>query len=230
MTLSAGAFAWLTDPANWSGPFGIPTLALNHLGYTLAALLLAGLFAVPAGWAIGHTGRGRSIAVALAGAARALPSLGLLAFLVLIFGVGLKEAAAVVVLVVLAIPPILAGSYAGIDAIPGGTLDSARGIGMTGWQRLLRVEAPLGLPLLMGGVRAASLQVVSTVMIAAFIGLPNLGTYLIAGQRLGDYPRMLAGAILVVLLALALDGALALIQRLTVPRGVRMAAAMAVPA
>lgn len=229
MNLFADALAWLTDPANWTGPFGIPTLTLAHLTYTLLALVLACAVAAPAGWAIGHTGHGRSFAVALAGAARALPSLGLLAFLVLVLGVGLKEVATVVVLVLLAIPPILAGAYAGIDAIPRGTLDSARGVGMTGWQRLWRVEVPLGLPLLLGGVRGASLQVVSTVMIAAFIGLPNLGTFLIAGQRLGDYARMLAGAILVAALALVLDGVLAVAQRLTVPRGVRMATA-AVPA
>lgn len=223
MNLFADAFAWLSDPAHWQGTSGIPTLLRAHLAYTFGSLLIAVLLATPAGWAIGHTGRGRGLAVALVGAARALPSLGLLTYLVLVLGVGLKEAAAVLVLVLLALPSILAGAYAGIDAIDRGVIDAARGTGMTPWQVLWRVEVPLGLPLLLGGVRAGTLQIVSTVTIAAFVGLPNLGSYLIAGLRLGDYAQMLAGALLIAALALALDGLLALVQRLTVPRGVRSA-------
>lgn len=223
MTLFADAFAWLADPGNWTGPAGIPAMVGAHLRFTLMSLALAACIGVPAGWAIGHTGRGRGFAVALAGAARALPSLGLLTFLVLVLGVAVKEAAAVLTLVALAVPSILAGAYSGIDAVPRATIDSARGIGMTPWQVLWRVEVPLGLPLLLGGLRAASLQVVSTVAIAAYVGLPNLGTSLIRGLRLGRYEEMLAGALLIAALALVLDGLLALAQRLAVPHGVHVA-------
>lgn len=230
MNLFAQAFDWLADPSHWQGQAGIPALLGEHLLYTLASLALAVLIAAPAGWAIGHTGRGRAIAVALAGAARALPSLGLLTYLVLLLGVGLKEGAAIAVLVILAVPSILAGGYSGIDAIDRSTIDAASAMGMTPWQVLWRVEVPLGLPLLIGGVRAGALQIVSTVTIAAYIGLPNLGTLLISGLRLGDYPRMLAGALLIATIALALDGLLALCQRLAVPRGVLASGTMSVGA
>lgn len=223
MNLFGDAFGWLTDPSHWEGSSGFPTLIGAHLRDTLLALLIAAVIAVPAGWAIGHTGRGRGIAVALAGAARALPSLGLLTFLVLILGVGLKIEAAIFVLVVLAVPSILAGAYAGVEATPRAAIDGARAMGMTEWQILLRVEVPLGLPLLIGGVRNAALQVVSTVTIAAYVGLPNLGTTLILGLRLGRYEQMLAGALLIAALALLLDAVLAAAQRFAVPRGVLVA-------
>ena len=220
MTIFGDAFDWLTDPGRWSGPSGLASLIGAHVLDTLLALVVAVLVAVPVGWAIGHTGRGRTAAVALAGAARALPSLGLLTFLVLVFGVGLKTTAALVVLVILAVPSILAGAYAGVESAPRASVDAARAMGMTGTQVLLKVEVPWGLPLLWGGIRAACLQVVSTVTIAAYVGLPNLGTTLIRGLRLGRYEEMLAGALLIAALALLLDGLLALAQRLAVPRGV----------
>lgn len=223
MSIFAEAFTWLTDPEQWEGSSGIPALLGAHIAYSLLALVIATAIAAPLGWAIGHTGRGRSFAVGLTGAARAMPSLGLLTLLVLLGGVGLKAVSAVVVLVVLAVPSIMAGAYAGIDAVPRPAVDAARGVGMTGSQVLWRLEVPLGLPLLLGGVRAGALQVVSTVTIAAFVGLPNLGTYLIRGLRLGRYEEMLGGALLIAALALLIDGVLALAQRLAVPRGVHVA-------
>lgn len=223
MNIFGNALDWLTDPEHWRGSSGFPTLILAHVEYTLLSLAIAALIAVPAGWAIGHTGRGRGFAVALAGAARALPSLGLLTFLVLILGVALKTPAALFVLVVLAIPSILAGAYAGVEAAPRAAIDSARAMGMTSRQILFRVEVPLGLPLLLGGIRNACLQVVSTVTIAAFIGLPNLGITLIRGLRLGRYEEMLAGALLIAALALLFDAVLALAQRFAVPPGVLVA-------
>ena len=224
MSLFADAIAWLTSPEQWDGSSSsIPVLMGLHLLYTLLSMLAASAIAIPIGWAIGHTGRGREVAVAFAGAARALPSLGLLTFLVLLLGVLQKPLSAVIVLVVLAVPSILAGAYAGVQAVDRRTVDAARAMGMTGRQVLWRVEVPLGLPLLIGGLRGGMLQVVSTVAISAYIGLPNLGTYLIKGQRLGDYAQMLGGALLIVVLALLLDAALALTQRLAVPRGVVVA-------
>lgn len=223
MNFFVDAIAWILDPAQWTGPFSLPILFVQQLGYTFAAVGIATLIAVPAGWAIGHTGRGREIAVALSGAARAIPSFGLLILLVLLLGVTQKPEAALITFVLLAIPSLLAGAYTGIEAIDRATIDAARAMGMTRWQVLWRVEVPLGLPLLVGGIRSATLQVVATVTIAAYIGLGGLGWPIIQGIPLRKFEQVLAGALLVAALALVLDGLLALVQRAAVPRGIRLA-------
>jgi osmoprotectant transport system permease protein len=210
----AEAGDWLADPAHWSGADGIPHRLAEHIGYSALTVAIAGAIALPIGLWIGHTGRFRGIAVALTGAARALPTLGLLTLAVLWIGIGLT--APVLALVVLAVPPLLAGAYAGIEAVDRRTVDAARAQGMTEWQVLSRVEVPIALPLILGGVRSAVLQVVATATIAAYIGLGGLGRYLIDGVAVRDYPQTLAGSLVVVVLALVLDGAFALVQRVAV--------------
>ncbi|SHG45006.1 ABC transporter permease [Streptoalloteichus hindustanus] len=217
MTLS-----WLFDPAHWSGTDGIPVRLLQHLRYTLVAALAATAVAVPLGLFVGHTGRGGVLVVGGSNAMRALPTLGLVTFLFLVLGSG--EVSALVALTVLAVPPVLAGTYAGIQDTDAGVVDAARGMGMTGWQRLWRVELPNALPLLLGGVRNAVLQVVATTAVAAYVGLGGLGRFLLDGLRAFDYPKMVAGAVLVAALAMVLDLLLALLQRAVVPRGLRLAA------
>jgi osmoprotectant transport system permease protein len=128
-------------------------------------------------------------------------------------GIGLTPA--IVSLVVLAIPPLLAGAYAGLESVDRATIDAARAIGMTEWQILFRVEVPLALDLIIGGVRSAVLQVVATATVAAYIGLGGLGRYLIDGIAVRDYGQMLAGSFVIVVLALALDALFALVQRRT---------------
>ncbi|GAA2291229.1 ABC transporter permease [Glycomyces scopariae] len=219
MNLLADAFAWLSAPEQWSGPNGLQHLLAQQLYYTAIAVAIAAVIAVPAGWAIGHTGRGKEIAVAFAGAARAVPSFGLLVLLVLLFGVLHKPEAATVTFVILAIPSLLAGAYAGFEAIDRRVVDAARAVGMTEAQILWRVEVPLGLPLLVGGFRSAVLQVVATVTIAAYVNLGGLGLPIITGLSLRRYEVVLGGAVLVALLALVLDALLALAQRAAVPRG-----------
>ncbi|MGO1255413.1 MAG: ABC transporter permease [Microbacterium gubbeenense] len=221
MNLVADAFAWLTSSEQWTGDGALHLLMLQHLGWTILSVFVASVIALPAGWAIGHTGRGREIAVAISGAARAVPSFGLLILLVLLFGVLHKPEAAVVTFVILAIPALLAGAYSGIEAIDRATIDAARAVGMSEWQIFLRVELPLGLPLLVGGVRSAALQVVATVTIAAYVNLGGLGLPIITGLALRRYDMILGGAILVALLALAVDAILGLAQRRALPRGLR---------
>lgn len=223
MNLIVDAWAWIIAPEQWSGSYALPVLLLQQLGYTFAAVGIAALIAVPAGWAIGHTGRGREVAVAISGAARAIPSFGLLILLVLVLGVTRRPEAALITFVLLAIPSLLAGAYTGLQAIERSTIDAARAVGMTRWQVLWRVEVPLGLPLLMGGLRTATLQVVATVTIAAYVNLGGLGWPIIQGIPLGRFDQVLAGAVLVAALALILDGLLALAQRAAVPRGLRTA-------
>jgi len=210
--------AWLLDPANWAGDGGIPTRLAQHLIFTVVTLLVSFAIAVPAGFAIGHTGRGRSVAVATSGALRAIPTLGLLTLVALWVGIGLN--APFVALTVLAIPPLLAGAYTGFEAIDRKIIDAARAVGMSEAQILIKVELPLGLPLLIGGLRSATLQVVATATLAAYIADFGLGRYLFEGLRTRDYGQMLGGSILVIILAIVLEGVFALAQKLVVPRGV----------
>jgi osmoprotectant transport system permease protein len=220
MTLFAQAFAWIFSPDRLTDSPSLPMLIGQHLFFTLVSVIIAAVIAVPAGYLIGHTGRGREIAVGISGAARALPSFGLILLLVILIGVTRKSEAAYIAFVLLAIPSILAGAYAGIEAVDRRVVDAARAVGMTEWQILVRVEIPLGLPLLIGGLRAATLQVVATVTLAAYIGLGGLGLPIIAGLALRRFDQMLGAAIVIVVLALLLDGAFALVERLVVPRGV----------
>ena len=167
MSLPASALAWLTDPANWAGPGGIPARLLEHLGYSGLTLLLAVVVAVPLGLWVGHTGRGSGVVVGLAGALRALPTLGLLTLFTLLLGLGLVPP--IVALVLMAIPPILSGSYAGVANVSPVLKDAGTAMGMTSRQVLARVELPNALPVLLGGIRSAALQVVATVTVVAYI-------------------------------------------------------------
>ena len=221
MNIFLDAFAWLGDPANWQGTGSIPQRIGEHLFYTVIAVAAAAAVAIPAGWVIGHTGKGREVAVAISGAARALPSFGLLFLFVMLVGVLQRGPAAVVVLMILAIPPILAGAYAGVEAIDRRTIDAARSVGMTEWQILWKVEMPLGLPLLFGGLRSGVLQVVATAVLAAFVNLGGLGFDIVQGIAVRRYDQMLGSALLIIALALLLDALFALLERNAVPRGVR---------
>ena len=218
MNLFLDALAYLVDPAHLGGTNGVLSRLGDHLFYSGLSMVFAMLVGLPLGLLIGHTGRGRNAVIAISGAARALPTLGLLLFIVLFTGLGLWPL--VFVLALLAVPPLLAGAYSGLESVSRQAIDAARGIGMTEWQILWRVEIPLGLPLIIGGIRSATLQVIATATIAAYVGLTGLGRFLIEGLARHDYTLALAGGILVAALALLVDGALALTQRLVTPRGV----------
>ena len=216
MNYFSQAIAWITDPANASGPNGVWARSWEHLWYTVLAVVLASVIAIPLGYLVGHTGRGRGLVVASSGAARALPTLGVVTLVGLVLGVGLI--APMVALVLLAVPSVLAGAYAGIEAIDPRTVDAARAMGMSEWQVLTRVEVPLGLPLLIGGLRSATLQVVATATLAAYVGAGGLGRFLFLGLKTQDYPQMLAAAMLVVVLALILEGVFEISERVTARR------------
>ncbi len=215
---------WLTAAAQWQGPDAVPTRVAEHLAYSAAALALAAVVAVPAGLWVGHTGRGQVLVVNLAGTLRAIPSLGLLFVAVLVVGPRLQGdaaflAPALLVLAVLAVPPIMAGAYAGVAQVDPAARDAAKGTGMTGREVLFRVEVPCALPLLFSGFRSAALQVVATATLAATVGLGGLGRFLIDGLTVRDYGQMAGGAVVVAVLALAVDGLVAVLQRLVVSRG-----------
>ncbi|MFJ4168252.1 ABC transporter permease [Paenarthrobacter sp. NPDC089714] len=209
--------AWLVDPVHWSGSGGIPARLSEHLQYSGLVLVIAAAIAIPVGLYIGHTGRGRVVAVALAGALRALPTLGLLVLFALLAGSGLMPP--VWALVILTVPPLLAGTYAGISSVDSTVVDGARAMGMTEMQILFRVELPNGLQVMFGGIRTAVLQVIATVSVVAYLPLGGLGRYLFDGLVLQDFPRMLGGSLLIAALAIAVDLVLAAIQRLVLSPG-----------
>ncbi|MGO1172768.1 MAG: ABC transporter permease [Actinomycetaceae bacterium] len=213
MNLFADAVAWLTDPEQWTGSGSLGERIGEHAWYSLVALVISALVAIPVGYLVGHTGRGKQLVVGLSGAGRALPSLGLLTVLTLLVGVGDALIAATVVFIVLGVPSVLAGAYSGVENVERSVVDAARAQGMTHWQVLVRVEAPLGLPLLVGGLRNAALQIIATAVLAAYVGLGGLGTYIQRGISLQRYDEMLGAAILIVVLALAVDGLFALLAR-----------------
>ena len=210
---------WLGDPAHWVGSMGVPVRVLQHLEYTGLALLFALIIGLPLGALVGHTGRGGLLLVGVANALRALPTLGLLTLVVLVIGIGLVPPLAA--LIVLAIPPIMAGTYSGIQAVDPEMVDAARGLGMREHQVLLRVELPNALPLILGGVRSATLQLVATATVAAYVALGGLGRYVIDGNAQLDYSQMASGAVLVAVLAIVVDALLAGVQRLVVSPGLR---------
>jgi osmoprotectant transport system permease protein len=196
-------FGYLRNGANWSGNGGILDLLLQHLLYTAAGVLLAGVVAIPLGILIGHTGRGSFLVIGLSNAARAIPSLGLLFLAVMLLGTGTGNI--VVVLAILALPAILTATAAGIAGADREAVHAGRALGMTEGQVVAQVEWPLALPLVVSGLRSATLQVVATATVAAFASGGGLGQLLTSGQAQSDYPQMFAGAILIAALAIVLD-------------------------
>ena len=217
-------FSWLTDPANWSGSGSIPFQTVTHLWYSAVTVLVAAAIAVPLGVFIGHTGKGESLIMGSVNAMRALPTIGLLILLVLIFApIRANRLAfvipALIVLVLLAVPPILSGVASGIRAIDRSAIDAARGMGYSTWQIVWKIELPCALPLALSGIRASTLQVVSTATVAAFVSLQGLGRFIIDGRAGNNYAEMAGGAILLIVLAIVLEGVFALVARISISPG-----------
>lgn len=209
------ALAYIFTTANWGGKSGIGARIVEHLQYTAIAVLVSAVIAIPIGLLIGHTRRGTFFVVTGVNALRALPTLGVLLLGVLLLGLGLVPPT--IALMLLGIPPLLAGTYAGIANVDPKVVDAARAMGMTELRVLLRVEVPNALPLILGGLRTATLQVVATATVAAYASLGGLGRYLIDGIKIRQFQIALVGALLVTVLALLLDGLLALAVWAAVP-------------
>jgi len=209
------AISYLLTADNWTGPVGLGARIAEHLEYTAIAVGASALIAVPIGLIIGHTGRGTLLVVGAVNALRSLPTLGVLLLGVLVFGLG--AAPPLIALTLLGVPSLLAGTYAGIASVEPTVVDAARAIGMTEAQVLLRVEVPNALPLILGGLRNATLQVVATATVAAYASLGGLGRYLIDGIKERQFQLALVGALTVAALALVLDGLLAAAVWVSVP-------------
>lgn len=214
---------WFADPNHWEGSFGIPVRLLEHVIMSVVSVGVAALIALPVAMYIGHTRRLEFLVVSVANVGRAIPSFGLLFLSVLAFGTGLDSPPALrppvlIALILLAIPPILTNTYVGIQSVDADTLESARGMGMTEGQVLARLELPLAAPLIMAGLRTAAVQVVATATLAAVVGGGGLGRFILDGFATGDDPQIVAGALLVGLLAVVTESGLSLLQRAVTPR------------
>lgn len=226
MGFAGDVWGWLTDSANWSGPDGIVLRATEHVQISFSAVFLAMLVAVPIGLYVGHTRRFELFAITTGNLGRALPSFGILA---ICFGLPFFAQLPGVIgywptfaaLFLLAVPPILINTYVGIKGVDADVVEAARGMGMTGREILRRVELPLAMPLMVSGLRIASVQVVATATLGALGGYGTFGRYIIDGRSVGDNIKVAAGAVLVALLALAVELGLGALERVSAPRTVK---------
>jgi glycine betaine/choline ABC-type transport system substrate-binding protein/ABC-type proline/glycine betaine transport system permease subunit len=193
-------------------------LAVDHMWLSFVSVAIACAVAIPLGLWLGHIGRGGFVAINASNVGRAVPSLALIAFFVAYLGVGFANVT--LALVLLAIPPILTNTYVGVRQVDRDTVDAARGMGMTGAQAVRRVELPLALPLIFGGVRTSAVNVVATATLAPLAGLNSLGDPIINVSTYGDDGR-LGAAVLVAFLAVATELSLAALQRASTPAGLR---------
>ncbi|MFG2055387.1 ABC transporter permease [Micromonospora sp. NPDC048930] len=223
MNLIRDAVIWLNDPLNWTNPGGILDRLSEHLTISALAVLLGCLVAWPIGLWLGHTGRGGGAVLLISNVTLAIPTLALLTILPLTF-IGFGRPAVVVALAVFAVPPLLANAYTGVRQADPEARDAARGMGLSGGQLLRRVELPLAVPYLAAGFRTAAVQVVATAALASFVNGGGLGQIIRAGFGLdiaAGGGQIIAGGVLVAGLALLVEGALALVERLVTPRPLR---------
>ena len=215
---------WLTDQAHWQGSDGIPTRIAEHLTLSGLAVAVAVVIALPVGVVLGHVGRGGFLAINVANIGRALPSMAILAFalpLAFAFGLGLGFWPTFLALVPLGIPPILTNSFVAVREVDRDVVEAARGMGMREWQVLGQAELPIAAPLIIAGVRNAAVAIVATATLGAIVAGGGLGRYIVDGLARQEYERLVVGAVLVALLAVAVEAGLGLFERLVVSAGVR---------
>ncbi len=214
------AYVWLNDPLNWTNPDGIGARTVEHLEISAAAVGIALLVAWPLGIWLGHLGRGGAAVVALANVSRAVPIVALLTIFPLT-AIGFGYPPIIVALAIFAVPPLLGTAYLGLRAVDADVADAARGMGLSRLQRVVRVELPLAVPYLAAGFRTATVQVVATATLAAFVNGGGLGMIISRGFGLGisvGGGQIIAGGLVVIVLCLALDGLLAVVERALGPR------------
>jgi osmoprotectant transport system permease protein len=217
------AIEWFTDASNWSGTFGIPNRTVEHLVMSAVSVGIGAAIALPAGMYIGHTRRFEFLVVSIANIGRAIPSFGLLFLFVLWLGLGLDSPPSlrppvILALVLLAIPPILTNTYIGIQSVDADTLEAARGMGMSDGHVLSRIEIPLGVPLILAGLRTAAVQVVATATLGAVVAGGGLGRFIVDGFAAGNDPQIFGGALLVAALAVLTELTFGLLERIATPR------------
>lgn len=194
-------------------------LLIGHLEVTVLALALALLIGLPLGLYLGHKGKGELIAVGVGNVGRAVPELAVIALVAGLVGIGMRNVAPALAL--LGIAPILVNAYVGVRQVDPATVDAARGMGMTELAIIGKVELPLAIPTVMGGIRGAAIVIIATATIAPLAGVETLGDFIINRNIYGEN-GLLAGAILVALLAMTVEGSLALLQRRLTSDGLKV--------
>lgn len=225
MSLAGEVVEWFTTGEHWRGDFGIPHRLTEHALMSAGALAVALAIGLPLGIWLGHRGRGGALAINVSNIGRAVPSLAILALVQQAIGLsgwpGFGARPALVALVALAVPPLVTNAYVGMREVDRDVVEAARGMGMTGGELLWRVEVPIALPLIMAGLRTASVNVVATATLAAVTAWGGLGRYIVDGFGQRDDAQIVAGALLVALLALLTELALGRLQRALVSEGLR---------
>lgn len=233
------AWQYLADPVNWTGENGlfrtafdgslrfsqdsILALTIEHLYMTAAAVLIAAGIALPVGILLGHFRRGGEVTVVISNISRALPTLALLT-LFAASAIGFGNTAVIIAAAIFAFPPILTNTYTGMAGVDADVRDAATGQGMSSLQVATRVELPLAVPLIAGGLRTSVVQTVATVPLAALVGGGGLGVIINLGFATTRYGQVLAGAILVAGLSLLVDWGMARLERVATPRALRLIA------
>ncbi|MGZ4665331.1 MAG: ABC transporter permease [Frankiaceae bacterium] len=215
MMLVADVWDWFTTGSHWTGTEGIPNRLLEHVSLCAEVMLVAGLMALPIALVLGHVGRGGFLAINISNIGRAIPSFALLVLVAQLWGLG--RTPALVALIALAVPPIMTNAYVGMRQVDPDVRDVARGMGMSGWQVVSRVELPLAAGLVLAGIRTSTVQVVATATLAAYVAFGGLGRYVVDGFGTQDYAEVFAGAILVAVLALLVELGLGAVQRWATP-------------
>lgn len=217
MNAISGAWDWLTTDGNWQGESGVWHRLGEHLYFTGATLAVACLIALPLALWLGHLGKGGALAVNISNVGRAVPTLAVLVLLTLTPLGQHGDLPTLIALVLFAVPPLLTNAYIGMREVDRSVVEAARGMGMSGGQVFRKVELPLAYPLVMTGVRSAAVQVVATATLAAMAGEGGLGRIITAGFNLQNTPQVVAGAFLVALLALLVEGVLVAAGRVCDP-------------
>ena len=207
------------NPAYHSGYDSIGNRLAEHCEYSLLALAIAAVLALPPALLSGHLDRGEGVISSLAVVGRAMPSLGLLVLLSVELNLSLTVT--MIPLVLLGIPPILLYTHAGVRGVDPAAVDAARGLGMTGWQTVWRVEIPAALPLILVGLRSAAVQIVATATLAAVTSFGGFGRYIVDGFSQYDYAQVVGGAVLVAGLSVVTLAVFWLLDRLLVSPGLR---------
>lgn len=219
------ALEWLVEGSHWSGFDGIPVRTLEHVEISVVAVAIAAAIATPLGLYIGHTRRFQFLAVSVANVGRSIPSFGILAIAYVVVlkvapGLAFGFVPTVAALVLLGIPPILTNTYVGVQNVDADTVEAARGMGMSERQVLLGLEVPMATRLIMAGIRTSSVTVVATATLSALIGGGTLGRYIVDGFAQRDNPKLVAGSILVAILAILTELILGRVDRVLAPRTV----------